>query len=297
MGQQTTYYLGRVIKLGNLTANMVVDAVLAPETITWYGNSWSFFDARLQVTDGVDYLTAKLIKFNPDGEVIIADPATRQEIVQSEPNLRIAASHFIYIPSVSGIAFSKVYGHIEERHFCSRFCDLVDQANFQYLVECQIDFISDLQSFSEKLLSLDGITKISAVVHPPNPLFGPLWKELKEYIKNRRADKMLIREEASIDEPLNTQLPQHVKMILEQTPDSQYLIEAPLPIGDAAILMAADGYGSGSVKGTRHGEKVVIKTSETIKNFVEDEDVDVEEIFRKAHAVFLKIEADRHMQH
>ena len=251
MGQQVTYYLGRVIKMGNLSSSMIIDSILDPETITWWSNSWSFFDARLLQTDDVEYLTAKLIKFNPEGEVVIADPATRQEIIQSEPNLKIAASHFIYIPNISGIAFSKVYGHIEEHHFRSRFCDLVDQANFGRLAECQIDFISDLQTFSEKLLSLDGITKISAVVHPPNPLFGSLWKELKEYIKGRRADKMIIREEASIAEPLNTQLPQYVKMILEQTQDSQYIVDFPLPIGDAAILMAADGYGSGSVKGTQ----------------------------------------------
>jgi len=297
MPQTNTYYLGRVIKLGNLTADMVVDAVLNPATATSYGNSWSFFDAKELKTDGVEYLSAKLIKFNPEGEVVIADTSTRQEIVHLEPNLKIAASHFIYIPSVSGIAFSKVYGHIEENHFSRRFCELIDQAKFQYLVECQIDFITDLQTFSQKLLSLDGITKISAVVHPPNPLFGPLWKELKEYIKFRRSDKMLIREEASIDAPLNSQLPFHVKKVVEQLPDDPYIPVDKIPIGDAAILMAADGYGSGSVKGTRDGEKVVIKTSETIKNFIEDEDAGVEKLFRSAYTIFNQIETDRHMEH
>ena len=105
MSQNTTYYLGRVIKLGNLTSQMVVDSVLTPETTSWFGNSWSFFDAKLLFTDGIEYLSAKLIKFNPDGEVAIVDTSTRQEKIQHEPNLTMASSHFIYIPSVSGIAF------------------------------------------------------------------------------------------------------------------------------------------------------------------------------------------------
>ena len=192
---------------------------------------------------------------------------------------------------------SKISGHIDERQFSKRFCDLVDQANFQYLVECHIDFITDLQTFSEKLLSLDGITKISAQVHPPNPLFGPLWKELKEYLEQRRSDKMLIREEASIDEALNCQLPLHVKNVFEQSPGFPYVPSEPIPLGDSAILMSADGYGSGSVKGTRNGDKVVIKTSETIKNFTESEDIETEDLFRKTYTIFKKIEEDRHMEH
>jgi hypothetical protein len=297
MAQQTTYYLGRVVKLGTLTADMVVRAILSPTAVQWWGNSWSFFDAQQHVTDGVSYVSAKLSKFNPEGEVIIADTKSRQEIVQSEPNLRIASSSFIYIPEVSGVAFTKVYNHIEEHHFAARFSDVVEQTHLGFFVECHVHLITDLRTFAQKLMSLDGIIKIAAVVHPPNPLFGPLWKELKEYIEKRRSEKMLVREEATIQIPLNTELPRHVALAADQTPQIPYVPKSPLPIGDAAILMAADGYGSGAVKGIKGNELVVIKTSETHKNFSTEEEASIEEAFRIAYAAFKQIEEDRHMEH
>jgi hypothetical protein len=297
MAQQVTYYMGRVMKLGNLTAEMVVQAILSPLAIKWWGNAWSFFDAEVHETDGVKYVSAKLTKFNPDGEVIIADPQSNQEKTQAEPNLRIASSTFIYIPEVSGVAFTKAYNDIEEHHFAARFSQIVEETHLGFFVNCHIHLVTDLKTFAEKLLSLEGIIKISATVNPPNPLFGPLWESLKEYLAKRRAEKMLVREEAPTEKPLNTDLPLHVKNVAYQTPEIAYVPDLPLPIGDAAILMAADGYGMGMVKGMREGAMVTIKTSETIKNFSTDADTQVTEVFRLAYASFKQIEKDRHMEH
>lgn len=297
MPQQTTYYMGRVVKLGSLTADMVVQAILSPASIQWWGSSWSFFDAQRHETDGVSYVSAKLSKFNPEGEVVIADMETRQEVIQAEPNLRVASSTFIYIPEVSGIAFTKVYGHIDENHFAARFSDIVEATHLGFFVECHVKLITDLRTFAQKLRSLEKIVKISAAVHPPNPLFGPLWKPLKDYIDARRSEKMVVTEEATKEKPLKTQLPEHVERAAEQTAQSPYMPDEQLPIGDAAILMAADGYGDGTVKGIRETETIVIKTSETIKNFSVDSDSSTIEAFRLAYEAFKQIEQDRHMEH
>jgi hypothetical protein len=297
MAQQTTYYMGRVIKLGRLTSEMVAQAILSPVSVTWWGSSWSFFDARSHTADGVTYLAAKLVKFNPEGEVVIADTATRQEVVRAEPNLRVASSPFIYIPEVSGIAFVQVYGHVNEAQFAARFADIVEQTHAGFFVECYVKMISDLRSFADKLLSLDAIVRLSASVYPPNPLFGPLWKDLKEHIDKRRSDKMLIREEATPQQPLNTQLPQLVEGAANQTAATAYEPAQPVDIGDAAILMAADGYGSGLVKGVRSTEVVTIKTTETIKNFTVEIDAPTTDVFRIAYEAFKRIEEDRHMEH
>ena len=61
--------------------------------------------------------------------------------------------------------------------------------------------------------------------------------------------------------------------------------------------MAADGYGSGLVKGRRNGQAVMIKTSETIKNFSLPAEHSPQELFKEAYRVFKKIEEDRHMKH
>jgi hypothetical protein len=297
MPTNTVYHLGKVIKLGNMKPEMVVQAIFDPKPVYWWKNSWSFFDAKEGEAGGVKYVCAKLSKFNPDGEVIIADTDSKQEIIQPEPNLQIAASYFIYIPSLSGIAFSKITNQIDEYVFQRLFCRIVNERHFGLLAECQIEFIADLKTFSEKLLSLDGINAISAQIYPPNPIFGPLWESLKEYIKKRRSEKMLIREDSGPKETLQTQLPKLVEEMLKQTKEKPYVPKDAPAIGDAAVLMAADGYGAGLVKGKRGGETVIIKTSETIKNFSLAEGHTTEDLFSESYKVFKKIEEDRHMKH
>lgn len=297
MPNQIVYHLGKVIKLGNMKPELVVEAIFDPKPVYWWKNSWSFFDAKEYEYQTTKYVWGKLSKFNPEGEVIIADPSSNQEIVQPEPNLQIASSFFVYIPSLSGIAFSNVTNHINEYQFQRLFCRIVNERHFGRLAECHIEFISDLKTFAQKLLSLDGISGISAQVFPPNPIFGPLWEELKEYIRKRRSEKMMVREDSGPKENLATKLPQIVEAILQQPHNKPYVPEAPLPVGDAAILMAADGYGSGQVKGRRKGEMVIIKTSETIKNFALPEGHSPEQLFLTAYDEFKQIEMDRHMKH
>lgn len=297
MPDYTTYYLGRVIKLGALTADMVISAIHEPKTVVWWNSGWSFLDAVDGEVGGVRYICAKLSKFNPEGEVVIADTDANQEIVQAEPNLRLASSFFIYIPSVSGVAFARIANHIDEYQFPRRFSQIVNETHNNFFVDCQIKMISDLRTFAAKLLSLDGIQKIAATVHPPNPLFGPLWEPLKEYIRKRRTSKMTLSEKAVGGEVLNTELPQHVEQAAEQTGEKQYIPEQPLPVGDAAILMAADGYGSGTVQGRRGAERVVIRTSETIKNFSIRSDHTSADLFQEAYRILKEIEENRHMEH
>ncbi len=297
MSRIHTYYLGRVIKIGNLTAEMIFEAINAPKPFYWYGSGWSFFDAAEYERSGIKYITGRISKFDPKGEVVISDLEDNIEKVQPEPNMRIASSHFVYIPSVSGIAFSKAPRHIEEYSFPHRFSSIVQHTHDNFFVDCDIKLITDLKTFAEKLKTLEGIYRISANLNPPNPTFGPLWKPLKEYIINRRSDKMLIREESQSDEPLDTNLPEIVEKISQQTKEEKFEPEEELPIGDSAILMAADGYGSGHVKGLKDGEKVIIKTSETNRNFSFEEEPSPNELFEGAYSIFKDIEEERHLEH
>jgi hypothetical protein len=298
MANDAIYYLGRVAKSGVLDSEKIINAILNPKPVDWFGKRWSFFDAQRFSARGGDFVYARLSKYNPEGEVIISDPSTKKEMAQSEPNLRVAASNFIYIPKYSGIVFTKDAIHINEFQFSNRFAHIIANTYDDFFVDCTVSLIVDLRKFYEKLSLLKGIYKISATVNPPNPLFGPLWRPLDKYLKSRDTDKMLVREQAGEDNPIKTDLPGYVKKVIDQSENDPYVPEEDLPIGDAAILMAADGYGAGFVQGRQEGlEMVTIKTSETNRNFTYPKDADPMDLYSQASEIFERIEKDRHMEH
>jgi hypothetical protein len=187
--------------------------------------------------------------------------------------------------------------HIEPQTFARRFSEIVQETYSNFFVECQIEFITDLRTFAAKLERLDGIYRVSAKLYPPNPIFGPLWKELKEYMEDRGADTFQLEEQSKDDTPMKTALPEHVIRASEQTESRPYAPKKPVPIGDASILMAADGYGTGLVEGNIHNESIIIRTKETVRNFRHSRDPDPKELYQKVAAMFEDIERQRHMKH
>lgn len=272
-------------------------AIEKPKPITAWGYDWTFINTKRKTINNTEFIYSKLCKYSPNAEVTVIDPDKSEEIKKDEPNLHMATSPFVYIPEFSGIAFLRVSNQIEPKIFMKRFSTLVKNKYGNFFVNCEIDPISDLRSFAIKLSKLDRIFNISATISPPNPLFGPLWKDLKEYLEMRSTDKMKIEEESGGDSSISTNLPELVKRASEQTKEKPFKPPNRVDIGDAAILMAADGYGTGFVKGRQKDEVVVIKTSETIKNFSFAKDAKPEYLFRKAYEIFRKIKDDRHMEH
>lgn len=297
MSRKGTYYAGRVLKLGTLDQQMLLAALRNPASILRRGNAWTFIDIEEYNEAGHHYIFGRLSKYAPEGEVGVVDERSRSEKKQLEPNLLVASSPFVYIPEHSGIAFLNVSNQIEVSTFTKRFCDVIEETHFGFFVDCDIELVSDLKTFSAKLASLDGIYKIEARISPPNPLFSPLWKQLETYLRSRNTDRMTIVEDAPTSESLNTELPRIVEAASRQTEDVQYKPVGELKIGDAAILMAADGYGSGIIRGRRDDELVVIKTSETAMNFTFDKTPDAHELYLKALQIFIKVQNQRHMEH
>jgi hypothetical protein len=191
----------------------------------------------------------------------------------------------------------RVAQHIEPHVFASRFSNLIQAVFDEFFVQCEIEFVSDLRTFAIKLSRLESIYKLTAHLYPPNPIFAPLWRSLKEYMEERGADSMNHDEEAKGGDSLNTELPKHVEAVAAETPGNPYSPEKELPIGDAAILMAADGYGEGLVHGREGGAGVVIRTSETIRNFTFSRSPDPRELARQASDIFETLERDRNMKH
>lgn len=292
-----TYYVGRVLKLGLLDQAMLLDALKNPISVKYRENAWTFIDIEEYKQAGHHYLFGRLSKYAPEGEVGVVDESTRSAKMQLEPNLLVASSPFVYIPGHSGIVFLNVSGNIEPRTFIRRFCEIVEHTHHNFFTDCDIELIADLKTFAAKLSSLQGIFKIEARISPPNPLFSPLWESLEKYLRGRNTDRMIIVEDAPETEVLKTDLPKLVEAASQQTEKSPFVPEVAIPVGDAAILMAADGYGSGVIRGRRDDEVVVIKTSETALNFSFEKTPAPHALYMKALEIFEGIKEQRHMEH
>lgn len=297
MAKNGTYYVGRVLKLGILDQEMLLASMKRPVSIFKRGSAWTFINVQEVKHSGTHFVFGRLTKFFPQGEVEVVDEATRSEVTQLEPNLVDASSPFVYIPEHSGIAFLNVSGKITSSVFINRFSNIIEQTNKNFFVDCDVELVSDLKTFAAKLASLDGIFRISARISPPNPLFSPLWKSLETYLRSRNTDRMLITEDAPESEALDSELPVLVAEASVQTEEIQYIPEGDVAIGDAAILMAADGYGNGTIRGRRDEETVVIKTSETAMNFSFEKTPEPNVLYEKVLAIFDKIKEQRHMEH
>lgn len=295
MARNATYYLGRVLKLGTLTQDSLLQALEAPRPLVSRGGNWTFLD----VTAGPDrkYIYGRLARYLPEGKVDVVVPDTLSTEQQVEPNLLVASTPFVYIPEHSGIAFRANASRIDHLTFIRRFCSIVERSLDHFFVDCDIALITDLRAFATRVSALDAIYRIQSRVSPPNPLFGPLWENLKDYLIQRNTDRMNLREDAGPGESIRSVLPElawNYSGTLEY-PRSELL--RPVPVGDAAILMAVDGYGVGTIRGRSDGEQVVIRTSETIANFTFAKEPLPGELYVAANDQLQRIKEDRYMDH
>jgi len=186
-----------------------------------------------------------------------------------------------------------MYG-IEEDVFRRRFSRLIEEAFNNFFLSCEIETIADYRAFVSKLKSLDSFSEIQAKVHPPNPLFGDLWKGLHEYIKSRNASEVRVAEKSEKREGLTTDLVKLINAIIEERIGD---VDEPASITDAALLMAADGYGSGKVIGMAKRESVIIRTSDTQKSFLFDKEPDNEKLASEARVHLASVSDEREMKH
>jgi hypothetical protein len=297
MGQDDgRYYLSRVIKLAGLTQERLADAILSSPIIRIGKFDWTITDALDSRKSTPSFIFGKLAKYSSEGHVTIVDIREKSQRDAIAPNLLAASSPFVYLPDFSGIAFLHVWNEIQEDVFPKRFRSLIEGAYESFFVGCELDPIADYREFIQKLEGLERITKIRARVHPPNPLFGHRWKKLKEYLKERGASELTVDEKQKSGDGLNTKLPRLIKDLLEPGQKDTKDVP-PVDITDAAVLMAADGYGKGKVVGQQRGELVVVRTSEAHKSFGFPKEPEPVALATTAAGLFEEISNERRMGH
>lgn len=287
------YYLGRVIKI-NLSQDQLMEAMIHAKTINVGKFDWTITDVMDCRDDDVPFVYGRLSKYARDGHATVIDELSRAQQTTSVPNLLEASASFVYIPSCSGIAFLHVWNGIQYDVFTRRFKTIIEDYFDAFLIACDIEPISDYRAFTSRLRKLDLFTEFSATVFPPNPLFGRLWANLNDYIKARNASEVTVKEQTSKPEGLKSKIIPLMENILE---NSKFEPSAPVDISDAAILMAADGYGRGKVKGLEQGELVEVKTSDTQKSFLWDMEPDPQQLAAVAYSHFSKVSSERDMGH
>jgi hypothetical protein len=290
--QRGRYYLSRVVKTGTASHEIVIAQILNAPVQNIGKYAWSITDTIDGRKERPAFVFGKLTKFSSEGRVNVVDRTKKSQIEAPTPDLIVASSPFVYLPEFSGIAFLHVWNGIQEELFPKRFAGLIENVS--------VEPIADYRAFVQKLEGLDRITEMSAKVHPPNPLFGHLWGPLKKYIQKRNAEEIAVREKKTSGDGLNTQLTGSMKGVLAQASEAQPSlvgIDKEPDITDAAMLMAADGYGNGKIVGEQKGEEIVIRTSDTHKSFLFSKDPNPKELAKVAARHFRQISDERHMKH
>jgi len=288
------YYLGRVIKSGFLDTNKLIDAILQSKALTVKKFTWIFTDVVDGRNEYLPFVYAKLSKYTREGQVTLVDPDAKSQIDALAQNLLVASSPFVYLPTYSGIAYLHIWNEIQEKLFERRFKTLIESVYENFFVDCQIEPVSDYRAFTAKIRELQRITEIAAKIHPPNPLFGRLWGPLKEYVKKRNASEASFKEHQDGGDGLKTSIVPLMQGILE---NPLFEPTEEIDITDAALLMAADGYGLGKVSGDIDGDEVVIRTSDTQKSFLFDKEPDAVALAHEAAVHFRETSEERDMKH
>ncbi|GGX23094.1 hypothetical protein [Undibacterium macrobrachii] len=299
MGKLTRYYLGRVLKRGEMTSKKIVEAMQNPIIIEYRGTKYSFID--FEKFDGpgqeIGYF-AKIAKYKQLGAVEVVQEAQHTSAETPVLNRIDAASAFVYIPGFSGITYRHIWGVFPSEQFEKVFKELVEMRHQKFFVGCDIEPIVDLRTFVARLSKLDKITELNATVKPPNPLFGPCWKSLSEYLLKRKLVEASFKETAPSG--IETNLKSIAVAVLDDN-TSKNMVELMEPlldgVGDAALLMAADGYGHARIKGIEEARDVVIRTSENQKSFMFEGEPNPKLLYQHAVDVFRRHTEERGLEH
>lgn len=299
MGKQVRYYLARVMKRGELTADKIVEAMREPETVEYRGTRYSFIDFETFSISGREVgFYAKLAKYKQQGAVGVVREEQHTSAEAEVRNLIDAASPFVYLPGVSGLTYRHIWNRLPGEQFERVFKELIESKYQKFFVGCDIEPITDLRTFVTRLSRIDRITELRATVSPPNPLFAPCWKSLGDYLRKRKLTEVQIREQATSG--IDTKLKEIADAVLsDQSPKKLVELMEPLldGVGDAAVLMATDGYGRARIRGIEDGREVVIRTSDNQKSFLFDGDLNPQLLFELANDTFLKINEERGLEH
>ena len=296
------YYISRFVKIGEIEGEEVLNAISEPEVIRRGKYNFTFIDYNyIENVLENDFVFARMAKFSPEDEIEHVDLDSNTSTAERESNVLHAVSPFIYVPRLDGIAYQHIWNKLERNQFNLAFEDLILEKYDGLMYDVSVKAVTNMKTFVERVSTLSRIIEMNATVNPPNPWFGPAWESLRDYMASRDVDSMRVEEKNTGDGSINTNIPQIAGIINNNDQINEDRLEDLLEpydtgISDAAILMAADGYGDAKILGFRNQDQVVVKTSENQVSFNYDDDPDPIELAREAISILEDIEENRHLE-
>jgi hypothetical protein len=131
--RQGRYFLGRVIKLGLLTQDLFMDAIVKSPTVTIGKFNWTITDVVDKRNEELPYIFGQLSKYTSEGYVTVVDTEAKSQVDEPTENLLIASAPFVYLPKYSGIAYLHVWNQIQEELFPRRLKAIIEAAYDNFL--------------------------------------------------------------------------------------------------------------------------------------------------------------------
>lgn len=289
-----TFFLARFHKFGILTNELLAQYVSNAAKIRIRENFWTIVD--VEIPSDTRYIFGKMVKYSQEGSIERVDELNNESIIEIIPELTVASSPFIILPSYSAIAYLHVWNQIEQFTFMRRFEEIIRETARGFFAEIELESITNLEEFFLRFSKFDNIIKIKSKVNPPNPLFGHLWGPLKEYLKERNLEQFKLDEESKKNSGIDTSLKKLIDLILAKA-DLKVINPANIPIGDMAVLMSTDGYGKSSVVGEVSGTRTILHSYENSSNFKTEKESNADILYNEAKKILDEIEKNRYLDH
>jgi hypothetical protein len=295
MPQNATYFISRLNKVGELSLQDVIDALDNRIVVTSRECSYTITNFTTQYLEGEKYYSGLFTKFKTEGLVKVLDLKSREPVDIIEPDLIIASSQFLFLPEFACFVYQRIWNQIEMATFSARMRDIILKSKDYFLVDCKLEPVSDIKNFLEKIKRISIINEIKATVNPPNPLFGHLWESLEKYLKKRNLDELKLNEKAK-NKPINSNLLNLLQSIDENI-DLKTIDPNSIEIGDAAILMSIDGYGSATIEGKSGKRFISIRTNQKSVQFHFPVGENLDDLHKEAKKILDNINDQRYMSH
>jgi hypothetical protein len=135
MSRHGRYYLGRVIKLGQLNQKTLIEAIGNAASVTVGKFTWTITDVEDKTASAKKYIYGALSKYSREGHVTVVNDKTNSRVDAIAKNLLVASSPFVYLPDYSGLAFLHVWNHIQEDLFPRRFKAVIEATHKNFFVD------------------------------------------------------------------------------------------------------------------------------------------------------------------